>query len=496
LEERVGTVFDVVDRSSGPLKEIARNADKVADSTERAKRSAKEAGGAPAAPMAHGGGHAFEGSSAEEKEQFKAVREELRARRSRTRFLRLEEQRQNIYERAIESSSRSLVGANKGAGGTVERMAGQAEAIGYSMAAFGGTLGKIGGLLVKIGGPIGAAIAAFEVGEFVLNKMGVNVEGVIARLTGVGEAALKLEEQETLQAKYLGYRNLKEYQMVEQLEHRAKQEAAMSHFIQKSLGAMEAKPLDQDSSAADEWAEARRKAILEASKASNIPIDEVTKAFDEAAQHTYKATAQKAAREAELAQIENNAMRGMKAVPLDADAEQTKAHIEEVRGVVAQLVRSKDIYAQEADAVMQSMLARQDSIQNLVARHQESADAEARIEQAASMYAKLLPKIPIHATVDQMLRFNAAFAQISEQAAGALEAMGLKSPEQFKQFQEALAKKATRHYDFRGSRFEIKQAFAEGFDPDRIAVAFANDLATLGETRIQSQHVYVPGAVR
>jgi hypothetical protein len=52
------------------------------------------------------------------------------------------------------------------------------------------------------------------------------------------------------------------------------------------------------------------------------------------------------------------------------------------------------------------------------------------------------------------------------------------------------------NYDFRGSHFDIKQAFAEGFDPDRIAVAFANDLATLGETRIQSQHVYVPGAVR
>lgn len=40
--------------------------------------------------------------------------------------------------------------------------------------------------------------------------------------------------------------------------------------------------------------------------------------------------------------------------------------------------------------------------------------------------------------------------------------------------------------DFRGSTFNIKQAFAEGFDPDRIAVAFANDLASLGERRVQS----------
>ena len=40
--------------------------------------------------------------------------------------------------------------------------------------------------------------------------------------------------------------------------------------------------------------------------------------------------------------------------------------------------------------------------------------------------------------------------------------------------------------DFRGSRFDIKQNFAEGFDPDRIAVAFSQDLANLGEMRSKS----------
>ena len=41
------------------------------------------------------------------------------------------------------------------------------------------------------------------------------------------------------------------------------------------------------------------------------------------------------------------------------------------------------------------------------------------------------------------------------------------------------------YYDFRGSRFDIKQAFAD-VDPDRIAVAFANSLGALGERRVQS----------
>lgn len=41
-------------------------------------------------------------------------------------------------------------------------------------------------------------------------------------------------------------------------------------------------------------------------------------------------------------------------------------------------------------------------------------------------------------------------------------------------------------YDFRGSKFDITQQFAEGFDADRIASAFASDLARLGEMRRQS----------
>jgi hypothetical protein len=45
---------------------------------------------------------------------------------------------------------------------------------------------------------------------------------------------------------------------------------------------------------------------------------------------------------------------------------------------------------------------------------------------------------------------------------------------------------AVVNQDFRGSKFDITQAFAEGFDPDRIAVTFANDLSSLGERKLQS----------
>lgn len=40
--------------------------------------------------------------------------------------------------------------------------------------------------------------------------------------------------------------------------------------------------------------------------------------------------------------------------------------------------------------------------------------------------------------------------------------------------------------DFRGSKFDITQNFAEGFDPDRVATAFANELGTIGERQLMS----------
>ena len=50
------------------------------------------------------------------------------------------------------------------------------------------------------------------------------------------------------------------------------------------------------------------------------------------------------------------------------------------------------------------------------------------------------------------------------------------------------APKGTPHVvqDFRGSHFDVKQSFAEGYDPDRVAVAFTDRIQSLGERRMQS----------
>jgi glycine/D-amino acid oxidase-like deaminating enzyme len=54
------------------------------------------------------------------------------------------------------------------------------------------------------------------------------------------------------------------------------------------------------------------------------------------------------------------------------------------------------------------------------------------------------------------------------------------------------AREQAPQMNFPNARFDITQKFAEGFDPDRIALAFTQDLAALGERRLSSgfQPVY------
>lgn len=82
-------------------------------------------------------------------------------------------------------------------------------------------------------------------------------------------------------------------------------------------------------------------------------------------------------------------------------------------------------------------------------------------------------------------------------ADAAIQAAKLHRDEMKKQEAERTARTATElatpegrrkapSFDFRNSRFDITQKFEEGFDPDRIALAFSNDLASLGEKKMMS----------
>jgi hypothetical protein len=63
---------------------------------------------------------------------------------------------------------------------------------------------------------------------------------------------------------------------------------------------------------------------------------------------------------------------------------------------------------------------------------------------------------------------------------------GIAELEKKREAEAAKPKKPAVHQDFRHSRFDIKNQFPQGMDPDRVAVAFASDLSALGEKRLSS----------
>lgn len=116
--------------------------------------------------------------------------------------------------------------------------------------------------------------------------------------------------------------------------------------------------------------------------------------------------------------------------------------------------------------------------------------------------------LPIKALIDFILDFlekiGKGFMGKAWSPNKAEEPAPLEMPDLFKRFMDAGEKqgdaantllnpaklpggpKAVTNNDFRGSKFDIKQAFAPGFDPERIALAFSSDLASLAEHKVQS----------
>lgn len=76
-----------------------------------------------------------------------------------------------------------------------------------------------------------------------------------------------------------------------------------------------------------------------------------------------------------------------------------------------------------------------------------------------------------------------AWAQVALAGSAPLDATKKKGPK----VQTPAARGGTKvHQDFRNSRFTIDQKFEEGFDPDRVGVAFTQAVRKVGENKLQS----------
>jgi hypothetical protein len=112
-------------------------------------------------------------------------------------------------------------------------------------------------------------------------------------------------------------------------------------------------------------------------------------------------------------------------------------------------------------------------------------DEELAVAAVMKAHKHLYPKVL--KTAEDYDKLRRAIATSGQAVLTALKlTTGERLPEILSDIEGKALNKISHVNDFRGSHFDIKQAFAEGFDPDRIAVAFSNDLAVLGERQRQA----------
>lgn len=476
-ENEVRTVFTVDDQASGPLKQISKAATTTAASTTKAQKATGGGGG-------------------DSNDVYKAMREEARARRMRTRGLKLEEQQGDILESAVSQLS-GAVGGNSGIFG---KMASITEGLGFQMSAFGGTLGSLGSKLVSFGGTAGAVAGSFAAG-YAVGEMLVSGMEKLNNELGLWETDVqKNRKQNEEYAKSLGYRNAAEYQAANKTFGAMQAEAQFQEKIEAQTKFLAAMPTDKFGPAMENWLNE----LESSARATGVPADQLQKAADalrSAAEKSVGTWLNEAQSHAKLDKQTKDAAKvlAMYVPSVNKTIEEQERYNAETAKLVQAMVRSGQITVAEGEAKanqLQQQAEAYGNYGNIINGYRDEADLQVRMQKQAEEQVKNMKRLPLHATAAQLFALNHAIAEMTAKGATRL---GL-TPEQTKEYlgvvKEAAMKKTQHVTNFNNNKFDIKQAFAEGFDPDRIAVAFANDLATLGERRQQAASGLVPLGVR
>lgn len=507
--EEVRSVFRVVDTGSTPLSKIGRAFGAVQEQAAKAQIAAdsfsKKVGrasppsgfsatpktwGTSAAALAGGAARATEkvrrGRAAEPevlaRDEAAIVRAEMAARRARVKGLKFEEQRGNIAGAAVSTVARAshLLGVESNEyTGKIGEAAESVEGLGFQMAAFSGRMGSIGARLVGLAGPIGLIAGA----------AGLVFQGSRMLAEKLDQSAQREEER----ARYLGFMSAADKKSFDAVVKARSEEERLAYVARRQMEdqRISARPgADARVDERDRFDQAYKRAAQAVMK-YGFTAEQATAALDRGLEQSYAATAQRAVEEAKLVDAERKALAGLDVLPLNANAQQVKEHTEAARRAAEALRKAGDIYEKDVDSVAAVLLARSEqegSIRSMVGRNTAMADAEARMEAAVNNFSRGLPRVHSALSPERLMKLNAKVADLTEAYAVSEAAQGrVLSPEQIKTFQMSLLQKAkSPSVHFNNNRFDIRQNFAEGFDPDRIAVAFTQDLVQLGERKLQS----------
>lgn len=521
----VVTVFKAKNESSGPLQQIAAAAEKVKTNTEGAQQALRNMPSMPGTgaggPAGGGAGHVPAASSVEQ-QRFREEREEMLLMRKRRRSVMLQDHESHTAHRAAMTATMFLAAEGNSFASHLAKGGVAIQMVGSELAAMGGKSGELGMKMAKMAGNATAMIGAWEVGSAIGEKFNEAAEGAMHSFKHMGARGEELEKafinyvpvlgtlydmatREAREAEAVtkgneayaraqGYATAAHYAAAQEIRKHATREQELDVVTQKTAMALGAMPADKTGEAMLTFTNA---ALLAAEKIAKPweKLEDVQARLMKAAEHTTASMIERKNKEDQTNMVlerEAKIMREM-ALPLHASLEKQQQYNAVIGSHIQALVSSGKLTADEAEASMnllQAKIEAHGSVKNTIQSLREEENASILMANAVHEKVKHLHVIPVHATSEAMIKFNEVLLKTALDVA---QGMGKAADPEFvkKIFEElktASTEKQKKVYDFRNSRFDIKQNFAEGFDPGRVAVAFANDLSSLGERKTMSNY--------
>lgn len=491
VQERVQSVFEIIDKASGNAVKMAKNMDALQRKAERARKSVAKAGGG-------GKGRAVGEFSAQEVGTFK---EEQRVERMRQAVAREAAEKHRLAGQAVLTGAMLLGSSMNSTAGRILAMGSTVASLGIEMSQLGGKLGKFGGNLAKAGGVFTAFAAGYEIGSKLDEWLGVSdkiVDSIIFinKDLNLTEGAMKNANLNYVKAR--GYRTAQEYLAAKGAANSMEQEARIQTAAKKYASDIGALPTGATLAEMEAFNAKVMAAANSIQKDINAPakdFGDIVRATKEFAAAGLPAQAamlkERQTREIMLQDAIEKQAETLGALPTNATKEQMIAYSQRVQEAGLKILGSANFIGASLEDVVESLKgAAEKSLGAIVESGREREVREAIVNDDLDKSAKQLKKLASQKGIlAQEALINAQWDEAKRIAN--MRFGGRAAASEVERIYGELKTKTKKdlsktNFDFRNSRFDIKQEFAEGFDPDRVYAAFANDVASMGERKMQS----------
>lgn len=488
-QQNVTTVFDIADeKAQRKMKGMAKQAEELDKAVENAKQSVS---GLPGGGGGGGGGNTPHGAarggiSQEEKAAFAEAKAERKLRKQRMLVEKVEIQKEQVLHRVAETALMSVIAEQNKLAAGLARGGATLQGLGTSMAGFGGTMGAVGSVLTKFGGYAALAGLAVEGAVSIMEAFGVDVEGLGHDMKKFGMDLLHMKSAETL-AHSMGFLTEEDMKAAQQMEKMWSAEAELTRQLQFHAGELPKWPVMETAQSMQEFHE--KALALAKEMPGSMKLEDKVAKIEAAAKGSLASMDARHSREMALSnEIDRNIIPHLQALPTAATQEKMEQLNTVISGYVQSLVDTQMVTQAEAAATAEQIKAKlteRGSIYNVVEQFKRNEATQSVMDSEIKKQVKHLKVIPFSASVGRLAQFNNTLAQMAQHMAEVSHYTPKQTEEYLNKLKEAADEKRHKVFDFRGSRFDIRQQFADQ-DPDRIAVAFSNDLAQMGERKLSS----------